>query len=147
MCWRLRGPNLFIAEMILMFSSSSTDIIRWILSKYSSALGMLNGVPKKGKEGLGYYCFHCLPWNAVRTGRRGVTERVEHSIHHEGSRRTLILTYCYAIPLSIKKYHVIWLAIYNYADISRYDERHRLRTGTVVYPLVSQRIEPYQVSF
>src|SRR2546426_5304951 len=134
MCWRLRGPNLFIAETILMFSSSSTDIMRYILSKYSSALGMLNGRQKKGKEGLGYYCFHCLPRNIVRIGRRGVTERVEHAIHPEGSRRTLILTYCYAIPLSIKKYQIIGLAINNYADVSRHAERYSLFTVQVVIP-------------
>jgi len=68
---------------------------------------MLNGVPKKKVGRLGYYCFHCLTWRAVRLRREGVAEGTVHSIHPEGSRRTLILTYCYAIPQYMKKYHNI----------------------------------------
>src|SRR5437867_623566 len=64
---------------------------------------MLNGSPKKGWERAGYYCFHCLPRRTVRLRRRGVTEWIEHAIHHERSRSTLILTYCYTIPQYIKK--------------------------------------------
>src|SRR3972149_7176185 len=88
-CCRFLGPYFFMVLMILRFSSSSTEIMRCILSKCSVAVTRLNKLQAKvGNRGV-IETLEVLSWGTLGIWRYGIA----HAPFTSGAPVRASLTY------------------------------------------------------